>query len=512
MLNVTFSSPYTESPLSYSPYYIPVYLVFSSPVSAPDVSAIHVSHGLLTNLHYIGDRWLCYLSPAHQGTVRIWADANVFTDDAGRSSLASNVLTLRVSYATVQCALLAPLLANGNTLIELRLHCERSLQTGISDLAVINATVHSLVDQADSTLSILVNPLSSVNTISVDMTVLWKTLNGASCSGVTVTMDRSTSTSAPDTSSVASNDSPYCTFEVTPFVYSEHTSLAASVICSQPISSVTSAWLFCSECTIMYDITTSPNHRRVLVVAPYSPTTKLQIMNGALQTRNGEFVKAIAPVVVNTGCQRPSVALALENGGRNNSGSTVAYSFSFVAIFSTDMVRSSIESLDNLELVKDSSIMVTLEAIFVSNSVVKYKCDLSAFGDVQITYKGGVSYTQNGVLNQASPSLLVQVKEYFFSLSSSMDTVKEVFADQVAVRVLAPASLVSIHSSDFVTQHCEIIKFVMGTSGGSTVIDMVVLVQQEGDFSVQLPQHAVTLTTGVANKEWMLQLKYTHGG
>ena len=158
MLTATFSSPYAETPLSYSPYYIPVYLVFSSPVAAPSLSAIRVSHGLLTNLHYTNDRWLFYLSPAHQGVVRIWAEANAFADDAGRVSRASNVLLLEVEYATVHCAMLAPLVASGRTLIEVRLHCERELRVGTNDLTVTNATVHSLTVQDDSTLSILVNP------------------------------------------------------------------------------------------------------------------------------------------------------------------------------------------------------------------------------------------------------------------------------------------------------------------------------------------------------------------
>ena len=70
----------------------------------------------------------------------------------------------------------------------------------------------------------------------------------------------------------------------------------------------------------------------------------------------------------------------------------------------------------------------------------------------------------------------------------------------------------SIHAAEFVTQRCEIIKFVRGSIGGSTVIDMMVLVQEEGDFVVTLPRRAVALTTGVTNEEWTLRLKYTRGG
>ena len=539
MLTAAFSSPYTETPLSYSPYYIPVYLVFSSPVAAPSLSAIRVSHGLLTNLHYTNDRWLFYLSPAHQGVVRIWAEANAFADDAGRVSRASNVLSLEVEYATVQCALLAPLVASGRTLIEVRLHCERELRVGTNDLTVTNATVHSLTVQDDSTLSILVNPAAKSNTITVGLTQMWRVSHGAKCSDVTIAIDRSIAAlsdantavfsrpstplsdantavfsrpSTPLSNAITIDDPPTCSFEVTPLIYSAHSSFAVSVICSQPITAVTPEWLLCPHCTTLYDVTTSPNHRRVVIVAPYTTALKLEVLNGALQSRSGEYLGTITPVVVDASCQRPKVTLALEKESGNNMASAAPYTFQFSATFSTAMSRSSIDTTDSLKLVKSEEMAATLMVVSVTDTVVKFRCELSAFGDVQITYKGGAAYSQKGVPNQASQSLLVHAAEPFFSVSSSMDAAKEVFSDQVAVRLLAPALLTSIHAAEFVTQRCEIIKFVRGSIGGSTVIDMMVLVQEEGDFVVTLPRRAVALTTGVTNEEWTLRLKYTRGG
>ena len=533
MLTATFSSPYTETPLSYSPYYIPVYLVFSSPVAAPSLSAIRVSHGLLTNLHYTNDRWLFYLSPAHQGVVRIWAEANAFADDAGRASRASNVLSLEVEYATVQCALLAPLVASGRTLIEVRLHCEREMPVGTNDLTVTNATVHSLTVQDDSTLSILVNPAAKSNTITVGLTQMWRVSHGAKCSDVTIAIDRSIAAPSDANTVALSNantavfgdanppvlsnantidELPTCSFEVTPLIYSAHSSFAVSVICSQPITAVTPEWLLCPHCTTLYDVTTSPNHRRVVIVAPYTTALKLEVLNGALQSRGGAYLGSITPVVVDAGCQRPTVTLALEKESGNNMASAAPYTFQFSATFSTAMSRSSIDTTDSLKLVKSEEMAATLMVVSVTDTVVKFRCELSAFGDVQITYKGGAAYSQKGVPNQASQSLLVHAAEPFFSVFSSMDAAKEVFSDQVAVRLLAPALLTSIHAAEFVTQRCEIIKFVRGSIGGSTVIDMMVLVQEEGDFVVTLPCRAVALTTGVTNEEWTLRLKYTRGG
>ena len=539
MLTAAFSSPYTETPLSYSPYYIPVYLVFSSPVAAPSLSAIRVSHGLLTNLHYTNDRWLFYLSPAHQGVVRIWAEANAFADDAGRVSRASNVLSLEVEYATVQCALLAPLVASGRTLIEVRLHCERELRVGTNDLTVTNATVHSLTVQDDSTLSILVNPTAKSNTITVGLTQMWRVSHGAKCSDVTIAIDRSIAAlsdantavfsrpstplsdantavfsrpSTPLSNAITIDDPPTCSFEVTPLIYSAHSSFAVSVICSQPITAVTPEWLLCPHCTTLYDVTTSPNHRRVVIVAPYTTALKLEVLNGALQSRGGAYLGSITPVVVDAGCQRPTVTLALEKESGNNMASAAPYTFQFSATFSTAMSRSSIDTTDSLKLVKSEEMAATLMVVSVTDTVVKFRCELSAFGDVQITYKGGAAYSQKGVPNQASQSLLVHAAEPFFSVFSSMDAAKEVFSDQVAVRLQAPALLTSIHAAEFVTQRCEIIKFVRGSIGGSTVIDMMVLVQEEGDFVVTLPRRAVALTTGVTNEEWTLRLKYTRGG
>lgn len=524
MLTAAFSSPYTETPLSYSPYYIPVYLVFSSPVAAPSLSAIRVSHGLLTNLHYTNDRWLFYLSPAHQGVVRIWAEANAFADDAGRASRASNVLSLEVEYATVQCALLAPLVASGRTLIEVRLHCEREMPVGTNDLTVTNATVHSLTVQDDSTLSILVNPAAKSNTITVGLTQMWRVSHGAKCSDVTIAIDRSIAApsdantagfsrpSTPLSNAITIDDPPTCSFEVTPLIYSAHSSFAVSVICSQPITAVTPEWLLCPHCTTLYDVTTSPNHRRVVIVAPYTTALKLEVLNGALQSRGGAYLGSITPVVVDAGCQRPKVTLALEKESGNNMASAAPYTFQFSATFSTAMSRSSIDTTDSLKLVKSEEMAATLMVVSVTDTVVKFRCELSAFGDVQITYKGGAAYSQKGVPNQASQSLLVHAAEPFFSVSSSMDAAKEVFSDQVAVRLQAPALLTSIHAAEFVTQRCEIIKFVRGSIGGSTVIDMMVLVQEEGDFVVTLPCRAVALTTGVTNEEWTLRLKYTRGG
>ena len=524
MLTATFSSPYAETPLSYSPYYIPVYLVFSSPVAAPSLSAIRVSHGLLTNLHYTNDRWLFYLSPAHQGVVRIWAEANAFADDAGRVSRASNVLSLEVEYATVQCAMLAPLVASGRTLIEVRLHCEREMPVGGGDLAVTNATVHSLTVQDDSTLSILVNPTAKSNTITVGLTQMWRVSHGAKCSDVTIAIDRSIAAlsdantavfshpSTPLSNAITIDELPTCSFEVTPLIYSAHSSFAVSVICSQPITAVTPEWLLCPHCTTLYDVTTSPNHRRVVIVAPYTTALKLEVLNGALQSRSGEYLGAITPVVVDASCQRPKVTLALEKESGNNMASAAPYTFQFSATFSTAMSRDSIDTTSNLEVVKSEEMAATLIVSSVTDTVVKFRCELSAFGDVQITYKGGAAYSQKGVPNQASQSLLVHAAEPFFSVFSSMDAAKEVFSDQVAVRLLAPALLTSIHAAEFVTQRCEIIKFVRGSIGGSTVIDMMVLVQEEGDFVVTLPRRAVALTTGVTNEEWTLRLKYTRGG
>lgn len=524
MLTATFSSPYADTPLSYSPYYIPVYLVFSSPVAAPSLSAIRVSHGLLTNLHYTNDRWLFYLSPAHQGVVRIWAEANAFADDAGRASRASNVLSLEVEYATVQCALLAPLVVSGRTLIEVRLHCEREMPVGTNDLTVTNATVHSLTVQDDSTLSILVNPTAKSNTITVGLTQMWRVSHGAKCSDVTIAIDRSIAAlsdantavfshpSTPLSDAITIDELPTCSFEVTPLIYSAHSSFAVSVICSQPITAVTPEWLLCPHCTTLYDVTTSPNHRRVVIVAPYTTALKLEVLNGALQSRSGEYLGAITPVVVDAGCQRPTVTLALEKESGNNMASAAPYTFQFSATFSTAMIHSSIDTTSNLEVVKSEEMAATLMVVSVTDTVVKFRCELSAFGDVQITYKGGTAYSQKGVPNQASQSLLVHAAEPFFSVSSSMDAAKEVFSDQVAVRLQAPALLTSIHAAEFVTQRCEIIKFVRGSIGGSTVIDMMVLVQEEGDFVVTLPRRAVALTTGVTNEEWTLRLKYTRGG
>lgn len=540
MLTATFSSPYADTPLSYSPYYIPVYLVFSSPVAAPSLSAIRVSHGLLTNLHYTNDRWLFYLSSAHQGVVRIWAEANAFDDDAGRASRASNVLSLEVEYATVQCALLAPLVASGRTLIEVRLHCEREMPVGTNDLTVTNATVHSLTVQDDSTLSILVNPTAKSNTITVGLTQMWRVSHGAKCSDVTIAIDRSIAALSDANTAVFSHPStplsdantavfgdanppvlsnaitidelPTCSFEVTPLIYSAHSSFAVSVICSQPITAVTPEWLLCPNCTTLYDVTTSPNHRRVVIVAPYTTALKLEVLNGALQSRSGEYLGAITPVVMDASCQRPKVTLALEKESGNNMASAAPYTFQFSATFSTAMIHSSIDTTSNLEVVKSEEMAATLMVVSVTDTVVKFRCELSAFGDVQITYKGGTAYSQKGVPNQASQSLLVHAAEPFFSVSSSMDAAKEVFSDQVAVRLQAPALLTSIHAAEFVTQRCEIIKFVRGSIGGSTVIDMMVLVQEEGDFVVTLPRRAVALTTGVTNEEWTLRLKYTRGG
>ena len=284
------------------------------------------------------------------------------------------------------------------------------------------------------------------------------------------------------------------------------------MICSQPITAVTPEWLLCPHCTTLYDVTTSPNHRRVVIVAPYTTALKLEVLNGALQSRGGAYLGSITPVVVDASCQRPKVTLALEKESGNNMASAAPYTFQFSATFSTAMSRSSIDTTDSLKLVKSEEMAATLMVVSVTDTVVKFRCELSAFGDVQITYKGGAAYSQKGVPNQASQSLLVHAAEPFFSVFSSMDAAKEVFSDQVAVRLLAPALLTSIHAAEFVTQRCEIIKFVRGSIGGSTVIDMMVLVQEEGDFVVTLPCRAVALTTGVTNEEWTLRLKYTRGG
>lgn len=478
-----------------------------------------MTHGTLVNFHPYDGAWQFFLSPAYQGTVHIWSNERAFVDDAGRFSQASNVLELNVQFSSVGCAFLAAPEMRLHSMIEVRLLCEQVLAVEASNLVAENATIQSIATMEDTTTAILLNPFSAMHAITLGFTDSFVSRNKIVYDKLVVTLMSNEDVRGESNESVHKAKSKYvngpktnttCALSSSAILYAQHSAFLISLQCSNAVSAISSEWLLCPRCTVLYHTLHNGTLFKAAIVTPYTESLTLRVLNGAFRDVDGEYIPAVTPLTLNTLCQRPSVELELTDPS-NNATQLDLFSHRVTATFSEDMIGSSISSTDTLDIYHPDGLSITITVISTTRRSVEFELLFSEYGSVLVTFKGGVALSLDNQDNQASNSLLVEATEEFFSVVSSMDVVRQVFMDQVSVRVSAPALLTTIHASDFVTVQCDIIKFVMGSVAGSTVIDMVVLVQQEGAFLVKLPKRAVALTNGIRNKEWSLEMEYVRG-
>lgn len=520
MFRPTFSSPYSSGHRRFSPYYIPISLSFNSAISSPSLSCVHVTHGTLVNLHPYDGAWQFFLSPAYQGTVRIWSNESAFQDDAGRFSQASNVLELNVQFSSVGCAFLAEERVKTHSVIEMRLLCEQALRVEASNLVAENATIQSITTMEDATTAILLNPFSAKHVVTLGFTDSFVSRNKVVYDKLVVTLAsgkeeaRGASDEGVRGVSNASANEPTanttCALSSSAILYGQHSAFLVTLQCSNTVSATSGEWLLCPDCTVLYHTLHNGTLFKAAIITPYTESLTLQVLNGAFRGAGKEYIPAVTPLTLNTLCQRPSVTLELTDPS-DNTTRLDSFRHRVTATFSEDMLGASIGSADNLDIYHPDGLSVTATVVSTTWRSVVFELVFSEYGSALVAFKGGVALSMSSKDNQASNSLLVEATEEFFSVVSSMDAVRQVFMDQVSVRISASALLTMIHASDFVTLQCDIIKFVMGSVAGSTVIDMVVLVQQEGTFLVKLPKRAVALTNGIRNEEWSLEMEYVRG-
>lgn len=493
------SSPYSTNPSAFSPFYIPVLIQLPVAASTVDSTKIVVTSGIISDLIQGNSQWSFYISPFHQSKIVVECLEGAFVDMDNRLSEPSKKLVLDVWYETTECVFLGPSIARDlSTFISVV--CERMLTVLESDLVCSNCTITSMNAISDEDrIVISVVPNTGVPSFSTAFTKQFKNLYSVSASTLTVSVNLTSSVVPFDISSITTKSTASC-YLYQEAILSSYTSVYQIVtVCSNSVYAVSNNWL--NTNSVIYKTTEEYISQRIAyVLIPYGQSKTISINSGIFYDRTG-FLASSSTTIVEAKRTPLNVTLSLVEG---DTSLIVRLRATFVNFCITSDVTA-----DSLQLqgtcVGYTPILIQKTGYFALFSITTTS---SCYMDA--TFKGGVvrSSVISDEYNIASNTVRINFVAPSFGITSTLDSITSVYTKEVTFRLFAEGTITTIHKEDVITTNCGIDSFVVGSITPNTVVDVRITIQEEGDFSLQIPEGELTIESGATNRLWMITVKY----
>lgn len=461
---------------------------------------IEVMHGTLSDLHSLGvSTWLFYLAPMHPGIVTVSAPVGAFIDDEGRSSVASDVLTVTVPSNPNLCLFLSRKRLVNELLVEVRIVCESVINPCIQDLSISNATVSSITRDESTNILFLSLTTTLVDTIiRVDFTTSFKSIYHVTSEELVI--EYTSSYSLPVSPSIVSSS---CSMSSEAKLVSSVVVYEVILVCVGIVSSVFPSWLNASNSLMIIPLETLYSTRsqfNVAVIAPYDTEVIVQPPAGSL-IANGLYVEDLPSLKLHTTTKRPLPQIGIEP-------TASAFEYTVQVSFSEAM-----RGMDSLSLLSVRSDGTHVTVVLNSHTPFQtlFTINFAETGTIWVYVKGGAATSIYGQPCLGSQTFDIVVVEPRFSFVSTLDEEEVVYANEVCGRLQAPSLVTELHSDEIHTRKCSLTKFVVGSVGSQTVVDMCLSVDEEGEFGLWINEGVVALLNGTVNNPWSIDLKWIQG-
>ena len=498
------SSPYSTNPSFYSPYFIPV--IVSLPILAEivDESKIIVTSGIISKPHRTNLQWAFYISPYHQGSVTIHCLEGAFTDSEGRKSAQSNLLTLTVKYSTIHCVFVGPK-ATTELITDLSLVCEQFIPFAMTSLHCKECTIHSLqsIPEEDRVV-IQIIPDAAVTEVTlsvIDSCIIFYKLDMEKEYTLHFSISSDVSPMVIPADSILSDS--ICSLKTESILISHTSTFCVTLTCPYATHSIAPTWL--NATSVLYG-TREEKTFKAFVFLPYNQNASISLNSGILFDKQG-YIGSYTSLHLKAEVVQPTVLLTIVE--------------SDVAAL-THYLRASFSKACNVSGITTGALQLEGTCVWYqtrvtanTNLFVTFSITVSSSCYLYATFKGG-SVTMVGdekTYNIASNTVKMEFDPQSFNFTSSIDSLQAVFTDEILFRLTTEGSVVSIHQTDLITDNCIIEQFVVGSISPNTIVEIKIKIQEEGEFSLQIPEGEVFNDAGYGNRLWLVNLKYVieHG-
>ena len=494
----------TLSATSRTSLHCEVLITFPSTVSRLNTTGILVEHGVINDYYSIGlDTWVLNISPLYTGLVTVSTSAGAFTDDAGRVSFPSDVLSLKVVNQPTTCLFLVPESVSKQLLIEVRVVCETVVKPTVSDFAVRNAKASTLYLNSTSNSVFLTLETTKVSaTITIDFTENYKSSQGLESSPAYISYDNKVRSTPPHW--VPNSQNIWMTYDAQ--LVSSTVVYLVTFGCSSNVTSSFPQWVVTEPAVdilhISRDCIGGFTTFKLYVVAPYNQTILVTTPAGSLTDSEGNVMEEVSTTlsVKNTRPQ-PEVTVS-------STETPFTYNVNVEFPVAMDITMSSASSLLS---VRSTMTSASTSVLHVGRRSVRFTVSFPQEGTGWVYVLGGAAVTTAGVPCLGTERVEIEVKEPYFSFTSTLDSVTFVYTREVCFRLEAEGQVQEIHSEDILVTGCDVVKFVSGSVGERTVVDVCVDVREEGAFVLEIPKGAISLVNRTLNAYWGVHLVWKQG-
>ena len=460
---------------------------------------IVVKHGTLTDLHCLRDStWLFYVAPMYPGILTISAPAGAFVDDEGRVSVASDSLEVVVPSTPNMCLFLSQKQLVNELLIVVYIVCESPITPKIQDFSVSNSTVVSLTED-ESTNSLILSLTTSLvrTTIRVDFSHTFKSINSITSDELII--QYTTSYSFP----LSLTTSSTCSMTSAVLLMSSVVVYEVKLICDGVVIYLFPSWVNAPNSLLVIPIETSYSSNTqfvVAVIAPYDTEIVVQPPVGSLLASN-LYIENLPSIILHAETKRPLPQISVMA-----TESPFEYR---VRVSFTEMMR----GMDSSSLLswRTDGIHATVSLSMHSSVHSVFDVSFAESGAMWVYVKGGAAISEQDQPCLGSQAFKIVATEPRFSFVSTFDEEDIVYTNDVCGRLQAPSLVTELHSDDVHTSMCSLAKFVVGSVGTQTVVDMCLNVNEEGVFEFWIEEGVVTLLNGTMNNRWYVKLKWIRG-
>lgn len=480
-----------------------VLITFQSSVSHFNTTGIHIEHGVINDYYSIGlTTWVIIISPLYTGLVRVYTSAGAFTDDKGRISLASDVFSLNVVNQPTTCLFLAPMSVFRQLRIQVRVVCETVLEPLITDFSVKNAKISMLnLNNTSNSVFLTLEPTKVSATITIDFTTSYKSSQNVKSSPVYITYNNAVKLASfqqPNAKNI------WITYDVqlvsSTVVYLVSFGSYSNVTSSHPqwVMTEPAADVFCVSREYANGLTAF----KLYVIAPYDQTVLVTTPAGSLVDSSGNMIEPVS-TTLSVVSLRPQPEVTV-------SATDTPFTFNVNVAFPVSM---EITGSSALSILSSRSTMgsASVNVLHVGRKIVRYSISFLQEGTGWVYVLGGAASTYSSVPCLGTERVEIVVKEPHFAFTSTLDAVTRVYTREVCFRLEAEGLVQEIHSDDLHVTGCDTVKFVSGSVGEQTVVDVCVDVREEGEFAMEIPKGTISLVNRTLNAFWGVLLVWKQG-
>lgn len=461
---------------------------------------ILVKDGTVTDLHSLGmSTWIFNVAPKHPGVMTISAPTGAFMDDEGRISVASDLLTIIVPSSPNLCLFLSPKRLVNNLMIVVRIVCESPITPTPQDFTISNSTVLSLTNDATTHTLILSLTTTLVEAIiRVDFSHSFQIANSIISNELMI--EYTTSYSIPLSLISTANT---CSMTSTVRLLSSIVVYEVKMMCDGIVSSIYPSFVTASNSLLVIPIETDHSINTqftVAVIGSYGTEIVVQPPVGSLVTNNC-YVTNLPSLTLHVATKRPLPQLIIM-------ATESPFEYRVQVIFEETM-----RGMDSSSLLswRTDGVHATVSLITHSSVQSTFVVSFAEAGTLWVFVKGGAAISEEDEPCLGSQTLEIVATEPRFSFSSTFDNEDVVYTNEVCGRLLAPSLVIELHSDDVHTSLCSLTKFIVGSVGSQTVVDMCLNVNEEGLFEFWIEEGVVELTNGTVNERWIVELKWIRG-